>query len=109
MLNGRQAALEISKGLGLPVESVVLTPDDLAASVKSGAMKLPSFVEPTYGASILEWMRQTHDRRLNFAGVPTSIEEVKGEKPRTLEEWVRELAALSIVERVFPVQIYTSD
>jgi NAD(P)H dehydrogenase (quinone) len=25
MLNGRQAALEISKGLGLPVESVVLT------------------------------------------------------------------------------------
>jgi NAD(P)H dehydrogenase (quinone) len=60
-------------------------------------MKLPSFVEPTYGASVLEWMRQTYDGRLNFAGVTTSIEELTGEKPRTLEEWVRELAALSIV------------
>jgi NAD(P)H dehydrogenase (quinone) len=90
MLNGRQAALEISKGLGLLVESVVLTPDDLAASVTSGAIKLPSFVEPTYGASILEWMRQTYDGRLSFAGVTTSIEELTGEKPRTLEEWVRE-------------------
>src|ERR1700738_282727 len=44
MLHGTQAAVEISKGLGLPVEGVVLTPDDLAANVISGAMKLPSFV-----------------------------------------------------------------
>ena len=90
MLNGRQAALEISKGLSLPVESVVLTPDDLVASITSGAMKLPSFVEHTYGASILEWMRQTYDGCLNFAGVTTSVEELTGKKPRTLEEWVRD-------------------
>jgi uncharacterized protein YbjT (DUF2867 family) len=67
MLNGRQAVLEISKGLGLPIESVVLTPDDLAANVISGAVTLPSFVEPTYGASILKWVRQTYDGSLNFA------------------------------------------
>jgi hypothetical protein len=89
MLNGTQAAVEISKGLGLPVECVVLTPDDLAARVTSGAMKLPSFVEPTYGASILEWARQTCDGRLNFAAVTTSVEELTGKTPRTLEHWVR--------------------
>jgi hypothetical protein len=31
-------------------------------------MKLPSFVEPTYGVSILEWVRQTYDGRVNFDG-----------------------------------------
>ena len=80
---------EISRGLGLPVEGIVLTPDDLAANVTSGAMKLPSFVEPTYGASILEWVRQTYDGHLNFGGVTTSLEELIGKKPQTLENWVR--------------------
>jgi uncharacterized protein YbjT (DUF2867 family) len=89
MLNGTQAAVEISKGLGLAVEGVVLTPDHLAANVTSGATKLPSFVEPTYGASILEWARQTYDGRLNFGRVPTSVEELTGERPLTLENWVR--------------------
>jgi uncharacterized protein YbjT (DUF2867 family) len=89
ILNGTQAAVEISKGLGLPVEGVVLTPDDLVANVTSGAMKLPSFVEPTYGASILEWVRQTYDGRLNFDGATTSVEELTGRKPQTLENWVR--------------------
>jgi hypothetical protein len=50
---------------------------------------LPSFVEPTYGASILEWARQTYDGRLNFGRVPTSVEELTGERPLTLENWVR--------------------
>jgi uncharacterized protein YbjT (DUF2867 family) len=88
-LNGTQSATEISKGLGLPVEGVVLTPDDLVANVTSGAMKLPSFVEPTYGASMLEWVRQTYDGRLNFDGATTSVEELTGRKPQTLENWVR--------------------
>jgi NAD(P)H dehydrogenase (quinone) len=89
ILNGTQSAAEISQGLGLPVEGVVLTPDDLAANVKSGAMKLPSFVEPTYGASILEWVRQTYDGRLDFGGLTSSVEELTGKKPQTLESWVR--------------------
>jgi NAD(P)H dehydrogenase (quinone) len=61
MLNGTQAAVEISKGLGRPVEGVTLAPDHMAANGKSGAMKLSSFVEPTYGASILDWVRQSYD------------------------------------------------
>jgi NAD(P)H dehydrogenase (quinone) len=89
MLNGTQTAIEISKGLGLPVESVVLTPDDMLANVTSGAMKLPLFVEATYGASILEWVRQTYDGHLNFGGVTTSVEELTGKKPQSLENWVR--------------------
>jgi uncharacterized protein YbjT (DUF2867 family) len=89
ILNGTQAAVQISKGLGLPVEGVVLTPDDLVANVTSGAMKLPSFVEPTYGASILEWVRQTYDGGLHFDGATTSVEELTGRKPQTLENWVR--------------------
>jgi NAD(P)H dehydrogenase (quinone) len=42
-------------------------------------MKVPSFVEATYGAGILEWVRQTHEGRLNFGGVTTSVEELTGE------------------------------
>jgi hypothetical protein len=52
-------------------------------------MKLPSFVEPTYGASILDWVRQTYDGRLNFEGLTTSVEDLTGRAPQTLENWVR--------------------
>jgi NAD(P)H dehydrogenase (quinone) len=69
-LNGTQAAAEISKGLDLSVKAIVLTPDDLVKEVSNGAMKLPSFVEATYGASILEWVRQTYEGRLTSKGRP---------------------------------------
>jgi uncharacterized protein YbjT (DUF2867 family) len=88
-LNGSQAAAEISKGLALPVEAIVLTPDDLVKQVANGAMKLPSFVEATYGASMLEWVRQTYEGRLNFKGATSTVEDVTGNKPQTLEMWVR--------------------
>ena len=89
MLNGTQAAAEITKGLDIPVEAVVLTPDDLAALVASGEMKMPDYVEPTYGASILEWIRQTYEGRLNFVRVTRVVEDLTGNKPQTLETWVR--------------------
>src|SRR6266403_2809768 len=88
-LNGTQAAAEISKGLDLSVKAIVLTPDDLMKQVSNGAMKLPSFVEATYGASILEWVRQTYEGRLNFKGATSTVEAVTGRKPQTLEMWVR--------------------
>jgi len=88
-LNGTQAAAEISKGLGLSVKAIVLTPDDLVKQVSNGAMKLPSFVEATYGAGILEWVRQTYEGRLNFKGATSTVEAVTGRKPQTLEMWVR--------------------
>jgi uncharacterized protein YbjT (DUF2867 family) len=88
-LNGGQTAAEISKGLALPVEAIVLTPDDLMEQVANGAMKLPSFVEATYGASMLEWVRQTYEGRLNFKGATSTVEHVTGNKPQTLEMWAR--------------------
>src|ERR1700730_10929552 len=41
-------------------------------------MKLPSFVEATYGASMLEWVRQTYEGRLNFKGATSTVEDVTG-------------------------------
>jgi uncharacterized protein YbjT (DUF2867 family) len=89
VMNGVEAAGEIAKGLGRPVESVVLTPDDLEAQVSSGAMRMPSYVEATYGASILEMVRQTYDGRLDFGATTTTVvEDLTGRKPLTLHEWV---------------------
>jgi uncharacterized protein YbjT (DUF2867 family) len=89
MLNGTQAAAEIAKGLDMPVEAVVLTPVDLLAEVASGRMKMPAYVDATYGASILEWIRQTYEGRLNFVKVTSVVENLTGNKPLTLETWVR--------------------
>src|ERR1700730_9540655 len=89
MLNGTQAAAKIAKGLDIPVEAVVLTPDDLMALVASGGMKMPAYVEATYGASILEWVRPTYEGRLNFVRVTRVVEDLTGNKPQTLQSWVR--------------------
>jgi uncharacterized protein YbjT (DUF2867 family) len=89
MLNGTQAAAEIAKGLDMPVEAVVLTPDDLLAQVASGGITMPAYVDATYGASILEWIRQTYEGRLNFVKVTSVAENLTGNKPLTLEMWVR--------------------
>ena len=89
VMNGVEAAAEIAEGLGQPVESVVLTPDDLVAQITSGAMQMPSFVEANYGASILEWVRQTYDGRMDFGTTTTTVvEDLTGRKPLTLREWV---------------------
>jgi NAD(P)H dehydrogenase (quinone) len=89
MLNGTQATAEITNGLDIPMEAAVLTPDDLLAQVASGGMKMPAYVEATYGASILEWVRQTYEGRLNFGKVTSVVEDLTGNKPQTLETWVR--------------------
>jgi uncharacterized protein YbjT (DUF2867 family) len=89
VMNGVEAAGEIAKGLGRPVESVELTPDDLEAQLRSGAMRMPSYVEATYLASILEMVRQTYDGRLDFGATTTTVvEDLTGRKPLTLHEWV---------------------
>ena len=89
VMNGVEAASEIAKGLGQPVESVVLTPDDLVAQITSGAMRLPPYIEATYGTSMLEWVRQTYDGRMDFgATTTTTVEDLTGRKPLTLREWV---------------------
>jgi len=88
-MNGVEAAAEIALGLGQPVECVVLTPDDLVAQITSGTMRLPSYVEATYGASILEWVRQTYDGHMDFGTTTTTaVEDLTGRKPLTLRQWV---------------------
>jgi NAD(P)H dehydrogenase (quinone) len=88
-LNGTEAATAISKGLGIPVQAIVLTPDDLVKQISNGTMRLPSFVEANYGASILEWVRQTYEGRLTFKGATSTVEDVTERKPQSLEMWVR--------------------
>jgi hypothetical protein len=36
-----------------------------------------------------EWVRQTYEGRLNFKGATSTVEDVTGRKPKTLEMWVR--------------------
>jgi hypothetical protein len=59
------------------------------AQITSGAMQMPSYVEANYGASILEWIRQTYDGRMDFgATTTTTVEDLTWRKPLTLREWV---------------------
>jgi NAD(P)H dehydrogenase (quinone) len=85
VLNGVQAADILRQALGHPVTAQVMTPDDLARRASDAA---PSFMEATYAASALEWLRQTYDGRLDHAAVTTStIEELLGRPPLHLADW----------------------
>lgn len=44
---------------------------------------------PTYGASILEWICQTHEGSLDFVKVTSIVENLTGNKPQTLEMQIR--------------------
>ena len=89
VLNGSEAAAEIAEALQQKVECVVMTPDDLAALIASGAVQPPPNIEANYAASMLEWARQTYDGRMDFAAVTTpTVEELLGRKPLTLRTWV---------------------
>ena len=89
VLNGADAAAEIAQGLQQQVDCVVMTPDDLAALIASGAVQPPPNIEANYAASILEWACQTFDGRMDFAAVTTTtVEDMLGRKPLTLRTWV---------------------
>jgi NAD(P)H dehydrogenase (quinone) len=89
VLNGSEAAAEIAQALQQRVECVVMTPDDLAALIASGALQPPPNIEANYAASMLEWARQTYDGRMDFGAVTTpTVEELVGRKPLTLRTWV---------------------
>jgi hypothetical protein len=61
----------------------------LGAQITSGAMQMPSYVEANYGTSILEWVRQTYDGRMDFgATTTTTVEDLTGRKLLTLRERV---------------------
>jgi NAD(P)H dehydrogenase (quinone) len=88
-LNGSEAAAEIAQGLRQKVECAVMTPDDLVALIASGALQLPPNIEANYAASIIEFVRQTYDGRMDFAAITTpTAEDLLDRKPLTLREWV---------------------
>jgi NAD(P)H dehydrogenase (quinone) len=91
VLNGAEAAAAISQGLGQRVEAVVLTPQDLLQQVESGSIQMPPNIDVNYGASMLEWLQQTFDGRMDFAAVTTTtVEDLTGRKPLRLRDWVRD-------------------
>ena len=91
VLNGAEAAAEISEGLGQPVEAVVLTPQHLLEQVKSGSIQMPPNIDANYGASMLEWVQQTFDGRMDFGAVTTTtVEDLTGHKPLRLRDWARD-------------------
>jgi uncharacterized protein YbjT (DUF2867 family) len=89
VLNGTEAAAEIAAGLQQPVQGIVLTPADLIAQISAGAIQFPPSIEANYAASMIEWVRQTYEGRLNFGAITTAVKDLTGRMPLTLRQWVK--------------------
>lgn len=88
LMNGVQAAEVLTDALGRPITAMVRTPDELAAGVAAGAVQLPPNVDAHYGASMIEWARQTYDGRMDYSAVTTeTVERLLSRPPTTLAEW----------------------
>jgi uncharacterized protein YbjT (DUF2867 family) len=88
VLNGAQAAEVLSAALGRSIPAEVLTPDEMLEAVAAGLATTPSFMEGHYALSTFEWLRQTHDGRMDYAAVTTTtVEELLGRPPIHLAEW----------------------
>src|SRR3954453_22654206 len=88
VLNGVQAAEILSDALGRRIPAEVFTPDEMLQAVAEGLATTPSFMEGHYAASTFEWLRQTHDGRMDYAAVTTTtVEELLGRPPIHLAEW----------------------
>src|SRR3954467_12713670 len=79
VLNGVQAAEILSEALGQTVRADVMTPDEMLQAVSEGLVATPSFMEGHYALSTFEWLRQTHDGRMDYAAITTTtVEELLG-------------------------------
>jgi uncharacterized protein YbjT (DUF2867 family) len=88
VLNGAQAAAILSEALGRPIPADVITPDDMLQAVSEGHVTPPAFMEGHYALSTFEWLRQTHDGRMDYAAVATTtVEDLLGRPPMHLAEW----------------------
>jgi uncharacterized protein YbjT (DUF2867 family) len=88
LMNGAQAAEVLTGALGRPITAVVRTPDELAASIAAGIVTLPGNIDPHYGASMLEWTRQTFDGRMDYSAVTTdTVERLLSRPAITLAQW----------------------
>ena len=88
VLNGVQAADILTEALGRTITAEVITPDDMLQAVSEGSVAAPSFMEGHYALSTFEWLRQTHDGRMDYSAVTTAtVEDLLGRPPMHLAEW----------------------
>jgi uncharacterized protein YbjT (DUF2867 family) len=88
VLNGAQAAEILSGALGRTIPAEVFTPDEMLQAVTAGLAATPSFMDGHYALSTFEWLRQTHDGRMDYAAVTTTtVEELLGRPAIHLAEW----------------------
>lgn len=97
ILGGLEVAAILAQVLERPIVAQVTTPEALAAAFASGAARLPANIEPHYGASILENVRQIVDGRLaHLTAVTDTVEKLLGRPPLTFRDWAqRHRAALT--------------
>jgi uncharacterized protein YbjT (DUF2867 family) len=100
VLNGTQAAAILTEALGRTITADVVTPDEMLQAVAEGLVNTPAFMEGHYALSTFEWLRQTHDGRMDYAArITTTIEDLLGRPPMHLGEWaVRNREALLAAE-----------
>jgi uncharacterized protein YbjT (DUF2867 family) len=100
VLNGTQAAAVLTEALGRTITADVVTPDEMLQAVAEGLVNTPAFMEGHYALSTFEWLRQTHDGRMDYgATTTTTIEDLLGRPPIHLGEWaVRNRDALLAAE-----------
>jgi NAD(P)H dehydrogenase (quinone) len=66
----------------------VLTPDDLQRMVEAGDGIAPSSMDAAYAASVLTWVRQTYEGRMDYSAVTTStVQDLLGREPIHLDAW----------------------
>ncbi|HUE28488.1 MAG TPA: NmrA family NAD(P)-binding protein [Solirubrobacteraceae bacterium] len=88
VLNGTQAAAILTQTLGRTITADVITPDEMLQAVAEGLVNTPAFMEGHYALSTFEWLRQTHDGRMDYAATTTStVEDLLGRPPIHLAEW----------------------
>jgi NAD(P)H dehydrogenase (quinone) len=88
VLNGTQAAGIISEALGRTIPADVITPDEMLQAISEGLASTPSFMEGHYALSTFEWLRQTHDGRMDYSAITTTaVEDLLGRPPIHLAEW----------------------
>lgn len=88
ILGGPEVADILASVLNRPIAAAVMTPDQLEAAFAAGAAKLPANIEPHYGASILENVRQIVDGRLaHLTAVTNTVEDLLERPPVLFAEW----------------------
>lgn len=90
VMNGVQAAEALTAALGRSITATIRTPGELAEGVAAGVVSLPLNIDSHYGASMIEWLRQTYDGRMDYSAVTTdTVERLTLRPATTLAQWAQ--------------------